>query len=78
MGGAPFLQGQLHEAFPVFQCDRIAARRALKGLGGAADDDDHGVSRPVLGEQVVDGVLVDGTDTCRRHKGERAAANPSN
>lgn len=71
-GYSPFLQGQPHEAFPLLQRDRIPAGSALKGLGGSADDDDYGVSRPVLGQQVVDGVLVDGTDTCKRHKGEGA------
>lgn len=67
-GHSPFLQGQPHEAFPVFQRNRVCAGSALKGLGGSADDNDYGVSRPILGQQVVDGVLVDRTDTCEQHK----------
>lgn len=77
---SPFLQGQPHEALPLLQRDGIPAGNALEGLGGSSDDDDDGVPRPVLGQQVVDGVLVDGADTCGGHTGGGAFliyANPA-
>lgn len=61
--GSPFLQGQPHEAFAVLQGDAVHARCTLQRLRCSSDYDDDGVSRPVTRQQVVDGVLVHGTDT---------------
>lgn len=59
---SPFLEGQPHEAFPFLQGDRIHARSTLQGLRRSSHDDDHGITRPVARQQVVDGVLVHRAD----------------
>lgn len=58
----PFLESQLHEAFAFFQGDGVQPRGAVQRLGGSSHHDDHGVPRPVTGEEVVDGVTVHWTD----------------
>lgn len=60
-----FLQSQLDKPFAVLQRDGVHAWSTVQRLGRSSDHDDHGVPRPVTGQQVVDGVLVHRADTSR-------------